>query len=56
MSDAGRTWWEALGAHTAAGTPFVLVTVAEVFGGWKKANAAHFADGGTFDQIYQPGR
>jgi sulfate/thiosulfate-binding protein len=33
-----------------------LITVDEVFGGWKKANAAHFADGGTFDQIYQPGR
>jgi sulfate/thiosulfate transport system substrate-binding protein len=33
-----------------------LVTVDDVFGGWKKAHAAHFADGGTFDQIYQPGR
>jgi len=32
-----------------------LVTVDEAFGGWKKAHAAHFADGGTFDQIYQPG-
>jgi len=33
-----------------------LFTVAEVFGGWAKAQAAHFKDGGTFDQIYQPGR
>jgi sulfate/thiosulfate transport system substrate-binding protein len=33
-----------------------LVTVDEVFGGWKKANAAHFGDGATFDEIYQPGR
>jgi sulfate/thiosulfate transport system substrate-binding protein len=33
-----------------------LVTVDEVFGGWKKANAAHFVDGATFDEIYQPGR
>ena len=33
-----------------------LVTVDEVFGGWKKAQAAHFADGAVFDQIYQPGR
>jgi sulfate transport system substrate-binding protein len=33
-----------------------LVTVDEVFGGWEKANAAHFADGALFDQIYQPGR
>jgi sulfate transport system substrate-binding protein len=33
-----------------------LVTVDEVFGGWKKAHTAHFADGALFDQIYQPGR
>lgn len=26
----------------------------EIFGGWKKAQAQHFGDGGTFDQIYQP--
>jgi len=32
-----------------------LVTVDEVFGGWQRAQRAHFADGGTFDQIYQPG-
>jgi sulfate transport system substrate-binding protein len=28
-------------------------TVDEVFGGWQKAQAEHFADGGLFDQIYQ---
>ncbi len=28
-----------------------LVTIAD-FGGWTKAQAAHFADGGTFDKIY----
>ncbi len=33
-----------------------LITVDGVFGGWKKAHAAHFADGALFDQIYQPGR
>jgi sulfate transport system substrate-binding protein len=33
-----------------------LITIDEVFGGWKKAQEAHFADGGVFDQIYQPGR
>ncbi len=33
-----------------------LFTVDEAFGGWAKAQAAHFKDGGTFDQIYQPGR
>ena len=31
-----------------------LFTVAEAFGAWEKAHQAHFADGGTFDQIYQP--
>ena len=28
-----------------------LVTIAD-FGGWAKAQATHFADGGTFDKIY----
>ena len=32
------------------------VTIDAAFGGWKKAQADHFADGGFFDQIYQPGR
>jgi sulfate transport system substrate-binding protein len=31
-----------------------MVTIDEAFGGWKKAQAAHFADGGLFDQIYKP--
>jgi sulfate/thiosulfate transport system substrate-binding protein len=29
-----------------------LFTVNELFGSWAKAHATHFADGGTFDQIY----
>jgi len=29
-----------------------LVTVAETFGSWQKAHQDHFADGGSFDQIY----
>ena len=29
-------------------------TIDEVFGGWQKAQKTHFADGGVFDQIYQP--
>ena len=29
-----------------------LITVDEVFGGWRKAQKTHFADGGSFDQIY----
>jgi len=32
-----------------------LFTIDEAFGGWQKAQKAHFADGGTFDQIYKPG-
>jgi len=27
--------------------------VDDVFGGWQKAQRTHFADGGTFDEIYQ---
>ncbi len=33
-----------------------LFTIDEVFGGWRKAQKTHFADGGVFDQIYAPGR
>jgi len=33
-----------------------LFTVDEAFGGWTKAQATHFADGGIFDQIYNPAR
>ena len=29
-----------------------LFTIDEAFGGWAKAQKTHFADGGTFDQIY----
>ena len=31
-----------------------LVTIDGEFGGWTKAQETHFADGGTFDQIYEP--
>ena len=33
-----------------------LFTIDDAFGGWANAQKAHFADGGSFDQIYQPGR
>jgi len=33
-----------------------LFTVDKVFGGWQKAQRDHFADGATFDQIYQTGK
>ena len=29
-----------------------MVTIDDTFGGWQKAQKAHFADGGSFDQIY----
>ncbi len=31
-----------------------LITIDDTFGGWQKAQKAHFTDGGMFDQIYQP--
>ncbi|MGX5733557.1 sulfate ABC transporter substrate-binding protein [Bosea thiooxidans] len=33
-----------------------LITIDDVFGGWKKAQPAHFGDGGSFDQLYKPAR
>ena len=30
-----------------------LVTIDDAFGGWAKAQKVHFADGGSFDQIYE---
>jgi sulfate/thiosulfate transport system substrate-binding protein len=33
-----------------------LFKIDDVFGGWQKAQKLHFADGGVFDQIYQPGK
>lgn len=34
--------------------PEVAMVTIDDFGGWAQAQAAHFADGGVFDQIYQP--
>src|SRR6266404_5032239 len=31
-----------------------LFTLAEIIGDWQKAQKIHFADGGVFDQVYQP--
>ena len=31
---------------------FPLFTIEQAFGGWEKADKEHFADGGSFDQIY----
>jgi sulfate transport system substrate-binding protein len=40
--------------YAASFKPIPLVTIDQAFGGWKKAQATHFADGGLFDQIYRP--
>ncbi len=36
--------------------PFRTLDLVDIqhFGGWPKAQAEHFADGGVFDQIFQP--
>ena len=44
------------GRHAASFASLQLFTIDAAFGGWQKAQQAHFADGGTFDQIYRPGR
>jgi sulfate/thiosulfate transport system substrate-binding protein len=44
-----------LAKHPGAFPAIKLFTIDAVFGGWRKAQKTHFADGGTFDQIYQPG-
>ena len=38
--------------HAAQFPKVALFTIDEVFGGWAKAQPAHFGDGGVFDQIY----
>ena len=54
---AGRNFYrprnEAIAAKYASVFPKIdLFTIDNVFGGWTKAQATHFADGGVFDQIY----
>lgn len=46
----------ALARHARDFPALELFTVAELFGDWSKAQAAHFADGGVFDQIYGTGK
>ena len=41
-------------ARYAAEFPKINLVTIELFGGWAKAQAIHFADGGTFDKIYAP--
>jgi sulfate/thiosulfate transport system substrate-binding protein len=56
---AGKNFYrprsEAAAAKYAANfTQLKLVTIDAEFGGWAKAQKTHFADGGVFDQIFQP--
>jgi sulfate/thiosulfate-binding protein len=56
---AGKNYYRPRDAEVAAKYsnlfPSVnLVTIDEAFGGWNKAQAEHFNDGGIFDQIYKP--
>jgi len=49
-----RVHYQVLAAHPEL-KKLPLYNINEVFGGWTKAQATHFADGGVFDQIYKPG-
>jgi sulfate/thiosulfate transport system substrate-binding protein len=44
-----------LARHAAEFPKLKLISIDEAFGGWQKAHKTHFADGGLFDQLYQPG-
>ena len=45
---------QAVAARYAAKFPPLNLMTIKDFGGWQAAHARHFADGGTFDKIYQP--
>ena len=56
---AGKHYYRPINEKIAAKyasqfTKVKLLTVDEIAGGWTKAQKTHFADGGTFDRIYQP--
>ncbi|MDR3515809.1 MAG: sulfate ABC transporter substrate-binding protein [Azospirillaceae bacterium] len=47
---------EAAAAYPGRFPDVKLLTVDEVFGGWRHAQQVHFADKGVFDQIYDGGK
>lgn len=56
---AGRNFYrprseKAATKYASQFTHVKLVTIDDVFGGWKKAQKTHFDDGGIFDQIFKP--
>jgi sulfate/thiosulfate transport system substrate-binding protein len=46
----------AIASRYAATFPTIALATIQDFGGWDKAQAAYFADGGLFDRIYTPGK
>ena len=58
--EAARNFYRPIDAAVAAkyASQFAKVSLfnlSDYFGDWQKAQKAHFADGGSFDQIYRPG-
>lgn len=55
----GRNYYRPIGAAAkakyASQFPKINLVTIGAFGGWPQANKTHFADGGTFDQIYLKG-
>ena len=55
---AGDNYYRPIDPKVAATFPnfpkLSLFTIDDTFGGWTKAQATHFADGGVFDKIYAP--
>jgi sulfate/thiosulfate transport system substrate-binding protein len=47
---------DVLAKHKAQFPDVQLFTIDELFGGWGKAQPAHFNDGGLFDKIYKPSK
>ncbi|HEY3799919.1 MAG TPA: sulfate ABC transporter substrate-binding protein [Caulobacteraceae bacterium] len=54
----GKNWYrprnpQAVAKWGARFPQMPMVTIDDTFGGWAKAQATHFADGGVFDQIHK---
>ena len=47
---------EVLAKYAASFPHISFFTIDDTFGGWRKAQAKHFADGGVFDRIYEAGK
>ncbi len=46
----------AIAARHTSVFPTIAMATIEDFGGWDKAQAAYFADGGLFDRVFTPGK